>query len=88
MSGDCQDDRWRPVAAAVEAAEAVRGGRASWPGFAPLLATIASTLAIWAALFAVGNLLYGRPAAAAMLAAVAAIGAIVVGACWPRLEFR
>lgn len=79
---------WRPVAAAVEAAEAVRGGRASWPGFAPLLATIASTLAIWAALFAVGNLLYGRPAAAAMLAAVAAIGAIVVGACWPRLEFR
>ena len=79
---------WRPVAAAVEAAEAVRGGRASWPGFAPLVATIASTLAIWAALFAVGNLLYGRPAAAAMLAAVAAIGAIVVGACWPRLEFR
>jgi SSS family solute:Na+ symporter len=53
----------------------------------PLIATIASTSSIWAALFAVGNLLYGRTGTAALLTAFAAAAATAVAWCWPRLEF-
>jgi hypothetical protein len=52
------------------------------------VATIASTAGIWAALFAIGALLYGQLVTAAALTAVAIAGAAVVRACWPRLEFR
>ena len=77
---------WRAVAArGVATRDAQAGPR---PGLAPLIATIASTLSIWAALFAAGNLLYGRVATSALLAAVAVAGAVVVRGCWPRLEFR
>jgi len=80
---------WGPVAARVahpKTAEITAAGRCL--GLTPLLATIASTAAIWAALFAMGNMLYGQTTMAALLAAVAAAGAIVVARCWPRLEFR
>lgn len=83
---------WRPVAAAVRAAGGSADALAPAPvmdaGRAPLVATIASTAGIWAALFAIGALLYGRPVTAAALAAVAIAGAMIVRACWPRLEFR
>lgn len=74
---------WRTVA--MTAGDAPARRRA---GLAPLVATLASTLGIWAALFAVGSLLYGRPVAAALLTAVALAGGLIVWACWPRLEFR
>ncbi|MFO0190485.1 MAG: sodium:solute symporter family protein [Planctomycetia bacterium] len=83
---------WRTVAAAVRAAgdsaKDLAPTRATAAGRVPLLATIASTAGIWAALFAIGALLYGQPLTAAALAAAAIAGAAVVGACWPRLEFR
>lgn len=81
---------WRAVAARVGAARSAAGNASSGrrPWRAPLVATVASTLSIWAALFAVGHLLYGRTATAVLLAAIAAAGALVVRGCWPRLEFR
>ena len=83
---------WRPVAAAVRAAGDSANDLAPIPataaGRAPLVATIASTAGIWAALFAIGALLYGQLVTAAALTAVAIAGAAVVRACWPRLEFR
>lgn len=81
---------WGPIAARV-GAEARRAGgepRPTGSGLVPLVATVASTAAIWAALFALGMGLYGRTTVALVLAAVAVGGGLVVKACWPQLEFR
>jgi SSS family solute:Na+ symporter len=53
-----------------------------------LVATIASTIATWAALFAMGLAVYGRGVEALVAAAVAATGGLVVRACWSRLSFH
>ena len=56
--------------------------------WAALAATVASTIATWAALFAVGLLLYGQVAEGLAAAVVALVGGAVVRACWNRLSFH
>jgi hypothetical protein len=56
--------------------------------WAALVATVASTIATWAALFAIGLLLYGHVAEGLAAAAVAFVGGFVVWACWNRLSFH
>jgi Na+/proline symporter len=56
--------------------------------WAALVATVASTIATWAALFAIGLLLYGQVAEGLVAAMVALVGGFVVRACWNRLSFH
>jgi Na+/proline symporter len=56
--------------------------------WAALAATVASTIATWAALFAAGLLLYGQVAEGLAAAVVALVGGAVVRACWNRLSFH
>ena len=51
-----------------------------------ILAMVAGCFAVYAALFAIGNLLYGRLAVAALLAAVSVAGAVQVARVWGRVS--
>jgi len=51
------------------------------------VAAAASTLATWAALFAVGLVLYGQTSGGVVAAVVSAAGWLVVRGCWNRLSF-
>ncbi|MFM7244877.1 MAG: sodium:solute symporter family transporter, partial [Planctomycetaceae bacterium] len=76
---------WRAVTDRMPVDRRPSGDGDLW---AALGATVASTFATWAALFAVGFLLYGWLTAGALAAAVAATGGLTVRACWRRLAFH
>lgn len=76
---------WRTVTDRMPADRRPAGDGDLW---AALAATVAATLATWAALFALGLLLYGQISGGAAAAAVAVAGGFVVKACWRRLAFH
>ena len=76
---------WRAVTARMPAALRPAADGDLWTA---LVATVASTIATWAALFAVGLLLYGQVGKGGVAAIVAIAGGLVVRSCWNRLVFH
>jgi solute:Na+ symporter, SSS family len=80
---------WRAVVQRAEAAgERVDGTGAGWIVPQGILAMVAASLAVYTALFAIGNWLYGRVALAAALSIVAVGGAVYVVRVWERVSGR
>jgi Na+/proline symporter len=79
---------WRRIARRVGAAE-TRPGAAAGSGLGVgLLSTLVASLAVYSALFATGNWLYGRHAAAAARGIAAVAGGLATVALWRRIDFR
>jgi hypothetical protein len=76
---------WRAVTDRMPAASRPADDGDLWTA---LVATVASTIGTWAALFAMGLLLYGRVAEGGVAAIVAVAGGLLVRACWNRLSFH
>ena len=55
---------------------------------AALMAAAASTMTVWALLFAGGYMLYGQTGLAMGLLLVAGVGSVIVARCWRSLSFR
>jgi solute:Na+ symporter, SSS family len=76
------------VQRAEAAGERVDGTGAGWIVPQGILAMVAASLAVYTALFAIGNWLYGRVALAAALSIVAVGGAAYVVRVWERVSGR
>jgi solute:Na+ symporter, SSS family len=76
----------RVVRQAAAEGQPIRGSGGGWIVPQGILAMVAGCFAVYSALFAIGNWIYGRPLPAAVLTAISALAAVYVSRVWGRVS--